>query len=92
MKNDNKSFIYGYYLMRFYRKIPNAMKLSFLFLLISMMSFTVSASAQRVSISANNTKMETVLESITRQTGMSVAYSNDVVDLNRLVNVNMNNV
>ena len=92
MKNDNKSFIYGYYLMRFYRKIPNAMKLSFLFLLISMMSFTVSASAQRVSISASNTKMETVLESITRQTGMSVAYSNDVVDLNRLVNVNMNNV
>ncbi len=30
-------------------KIPNAMKLTFLFLVISLLSFTATASAQRVS-------------------------------------------
>ena len=35
-------------------KIPNAMKLTFLFLVISLLSFTATASAQRVSIVLDN--------------------------------------
>ena len=39
-------------------KIPNAMKLTFLFLVISLLSFTATASAQRVSIVLDNAKVE----------------------------------
>ena len=64
-------------------KIPNAMKLTFLFLVISLLSFTATASAQRVSIVLDNAKVEKVLATITHQTGLSVAYSKQIVDLNR---------
>ena len=50
-------------------KIPNAMKLTFLFLVISLLSFTATASAQRVSIVLDNAKVEKVLATITHQTG-----------------------
>lgn len=69
-------------------KIPNAMKLTFLFLVISLLSFTATASAQRVSIVLDNAKVEKVLATITHQTGLSVAYSKQIVDLNRRVSVN----
>ena len=65
-------------------KIPNAMKLTFLFLVISLLSFTATASAQRVSIVLDNAKVEKVLATITHQTGLSVAYSKQIVDLNRI--------
>lgn len=68
-------------------KIPHAMKLTFLFLVISLLTFTAEASAQRVSISFNNVKVEKVLSAITKQTGLSVAYSKQVVNLDRLVSV-----
>lgn len=68
-------------------KIPHAMKLTFLFLVISLLTFTAEASAQRVSISLNNVKVEKVLSAITKQTGLSVAYSKQVVNLDRLVSV-----
>ena len=72
-------------------KIPNAMKLTFLFLVISLLSFTATASAQRVSIVLDNAKVEKVLATITHQTGLSVAYSKQIVDLNRRVSVNFTN-
>lgn len=72
-------------------KIPNAMKLTFLFLVISLLSFTATASAQRVSIVLENAKVEKVLATITSQTGLSVAYSKQIVDLNRKVSVNFTN-
>jgi len=56
-----------------------------------MLSFTAVASAQRVSITANNIKIENVLEEISQQTGLSIAYSNQVVDLNRLITINVKN-
>lgn len=59
-------------------KIPNTMKLSFLFMLISFMSFTAKAAAQKVSVTFNNVKMEKVLSVITKQTGLNVAYSKQV--------------
>jgi len=70
-------------------QLLNCMKLTLLFLTISMLSFTAVASAQRVSITANNVKMGKVLEEISQQTGLSVAYSNEVVNLNRLISINV---
>lgn len=68
-------------------KIPNAMKLTFLFLVISLLTFTAEASAQRVSMSLNNVKVEKVLSVITKQTGLSVAYSKQIVNLDRKVSI-----
>ena len=68
-------------------KIPNAMKLSFLFMLISFMSFTAKAAAQKVSVTFNNVKMEKVLSVITKQTGLNVAYSKQVVNLDHRVSI-----
>lgn len=75
------------YLLILIEKIPNAMKLTFLFLVISLLTFTAAASAQRVSISLNNVKVEKVLSAITKQTGLSVAYSKQVVNLERKVSI-----
>ncbi|MDR2918605.1 MAG: TonB-dependent receptor [Tannerella sp.] len=61
------------------------MKLTFLFFTITLMSFTATATAQKVSISAENEKVGNVLESITKQTGLSVAYSRQIVNTNRRV-------
>lgn len=72
-------------------KIPNAMKLTFLFWSITLLSFTVTASAQRVSISLENAKVEEFLSSITKQTGLSIAYSKQVVDLNKRISASFNN-
>ena len=69
-------------------KIPNAMKLTFLFLVISLLSFTATASAQRVSITLEKEK---VLAAITDQTGFNVAYSKQVVDVDRRVSLNFTN-
>ena len=70
-------------------KIPNTMKLSFLFMLISFMSFTAKAAAQKVSVTFNNVKMEKVLSVITKQTGLNVAYSKQVVNLNHRVSIHV---
>jgi len=71
------------------KQILNCMKLTLLFLTVSMLSFSAAASAQRVSITANNMKMEKVLDEITQQTGLTVAYSKQVVDLNRLITIDV---
>lgn len=70
-------------------KIPHVMKFTFLFLVISLLSFTATASAQRVSIVLDHAKVEKILAAITHQTGLSVAYSKQVVDLNRRISVNL---
>lgn len=67
------------------KKIPKVIKLTFLFLVISCFSFF--ASAQLISITLNNAKLEKVLAVITDQTGLSIAYSKQVVDLNRVISV-----
>lgn len=72
-------------------KIPNAMKLTFLFLVISLLCFTATASAQRVSIALENAKVEKVLAAITNQTGFNVAYSKQVVDVDRRISLNFTN-
>ncbi len=67
----------------------NATMCTILFFIISFISFTASATAQKVSISAKNTKVEKVLETITRQTGLSVAYSKQIVNLDRRLDIDL---
>ena len=71
------------------KKIPNVMKLTFLFFIITLMSFTATATAQKISISAENEKVGNVLESITKQTGLSVAYSKQIVNVNRRISLEL---
>lgn len=70
----------------------NSTRVAILFFIISFMSFTTIAAAQKVSISAKNTKVENVLESITQQTGLSVAYSKQVVNMDRLLDLDLTDV
>lgn len=59
--------------------------------LISLLciSLTVS-SAQKVSLNFNGKNLKTVLESISQQTGYSLAYSKEVINLNDLVTIHAN--
>ena len=72
-------------------KIPGSMKLTALSLMLSISAFAANADAQQVSVTVNNAKVKTVLNSIADQTGLSLAYSAQVVDLNRKVSLNFVN-
>ena len=60
------------------------MKLTALSLMLSLSAFAANADAQQVSVTVSNAKVKTVLNSISDQTGLSLAYSAQVVDLNRI--------
>ena len=83
----NGSCLIPRHLLILIEKIPNAMKLTFLFLVVSLLTFTAEASAQRVSMSLNNVKIEKILSAITKQTGLSVAYSKQIVNLDRRMSI-----
>lgn len=70
-------------------KTLRIMKLTFVFLVISLLSFTAFASAQRISLAFDNVKVEKVLSAITKQTGLSVAYSKQIVNLDRTVSIHI---
>ena len=72
-------------------KIPSSMKLTALSLMLSLSAFAANADAQQVSVTVSNAKVKTVLNSISDQTGLSLAYSAQVVDLNRKVSLNFVN-
>lgn len=72
-------------------KIPGSMKLTALSLMLSLSAFAANADAQQVSVTVSNAKVKTVLNSIADQTGLSLAYSAQVVDLNRKVSLNFVN-
>ncbi|WWV68032.1 TonB-dependent receptor [Parabacteroides sp. AD58] len=59
--------------------------------MLSISAFAANADAQQVSVTVNNAKVKTVLNSIADQTGLSLAYSAQVVDLNRKVSLNFVN-
>lgn len=90
MKDKQESPRCGFLLILI-EKIPNTMKLTLLFLVASLLSTTATASAQRVSIALNNAKVEKALAAITDQTGLSIAYSGQVVDLTRKVTLHFTN-
>lgn len=57
--------------------------------LVLLLSSTFSLSAQRVTLTCKNQKLGNVLTSISRQTGMSLAYSSMFVDLNKNVSISV---
>lgn len=57
-----------------------------------LLSFSMSAWAQKVSLNFRNTKMETVLSSIKKQTGMKVVFSDQILDVNRVVSIRVTDV
>lgn len=62
-----------------------------LFLILILTGFTSVITAQTISMNAQNVKLESVLASITKQTGLSFAYSKQVVNLTRRINLNLVN-
>lgn len=58
-----------------------------LLLVVLLFSFTVYGWSQKVSLDYNNEKIEKVLASIKSQTKMALIFSDQVVDVNRLVSI-----
>ena len=56
------------------------------------LSFSLSAWAQKVSLDYRDTKVETVLSSIKKQTGMNMVYSDQILDAERKVTIRVLNV
>ena len=56
------------------------------------LSFSLSAWAQKVSLDYRDTKVETVLSSIKKQTGMNMVYSDQILDAERKVTIRVQNV
>ena len=54
--------------------------------------FALSASAQKVTLSFQNETFEKVLSAIKKQTSLSLIFSEQLVDLNRKVSINVNSV
>lgn len=54
--------------------------------------FALNASAQKVTLSFQNETFEKVLSAIKRQTSLSLVFSEQLVDLNRKVSINVNSV
>ena len=52
---------------------------------VLLFGFTVSAQSQKVSLDFKNERVEKVLASIKSQTGMSLVFSDQLVDVNRKV-------
>lgn len=90
MEEKHKASTAGSYLL-LTNKIPGSMKLTALSLMLSISAFAANVDAQQVSVTVNNAKVKTVLNSIADQTGLSLAYSAQVVDLNRKVSLNFVN-
>ena len=56
------------------------------------LGFSLSAWAQKVSLDYRDTKVETVLSSIKKQTGMDMVYSDQILDTDRTVTIRVQNV
>ena len=54
--------------------------------------FTLNSYAQKVTLSFQNETFEKVLNSIKQQTGLSLVFSEQLVDLNRKISINVNSV
>ena len=68
-----------------------AMK-TLLLLGVLLFGFTVSAQSQKVSLDFKNERVEKVLASIKSQTGMSLVFSDQLVDVNRKVTMQLKDV
>ena len=59
---------------------------------VPLFGFTVSAQSQKVSLDFKNERVEKVLASIKSQTGMSLVFSDQLVDVNRKVTMQLKDV
>ena len=59
---------------------------------VLLFGFTVSAQSQKVSLDFKNERVEKVLASIKSQTGMSLVFSDQLVDVNRKVTIQLKDV
>lgn len=59
---------------------------------VLLFGFTVSAQSQKVSLDFKNERVEKVLASIKNQTGMSLVFSDQLVDVNRKVTMQLKDV
>lgn len=59
---------------------------------VLLFGFTVSAQSQKVSLDFKNERVEKVLASIKSQTGMSLIFSDQLVDVNRKVTMQLKDV
>lgn len=59
---------------------------------VLLFGFTVSAQSQKVSLDIKNERVEKVLASIKSQTGMSLVFSDQLVDVNRKVTMQLKDV
>lgn len=59
---------------------------------VLLFGFTVSAQSQKVSLDFKNERVEKVLVSIKSQTGMSLVFSDQLVDVNRKVTMQLKDV
>jgi len=88
MKEKLKSSAFRY----LFFKSAKTFKLTLLLYGFILLSFTARASNQYVSISMENAKVGQVLSVINEQTGLTAAYSTQVVDLNRIINIHFTDV
>lgn len=56
-----------------------------------LFGFTLSTWAQKVSLKFNNEKIEKVLSSVKSQTGMGLVFSDQLLDVNRVVSIHVEN-
>jgi type II secretory pathway component GspD/PulD (secretin) len=68
------------------------MKYKILFLLLVTLSVTTSVSAQKVSLNFQKIPLETVLAEITKQTNITFAYSQPVIDPKTEVSIDVKDV
>lgn len=54
---------------------------------VLLFGFTVSAWSQKVSLNFNNEKVEKILSSIKAQTGMGLVFSDQLIDVNRKISI-----
>lgn len=67
------------------------MKKPYFYALILWAGMFTSSFAQKVSLNVKQTKLETILNSITKQTGYSFAYSTSIVDPNKKITISAEN-
>ncbi|MDP4208332.1 MAG: TonB-dependent receptor [Bacteroidota bacterium] len=73
------------------KKLVLTMKLTFLLIVLNVVSCLASVYAQKVSLDLHNVKFSVAISEISKQTHLDFAYSKDFVDLNRAVSISVNN-
>jgi TonB-linked SusC/RagA family outer membrane protein len=63
-----------------------------IFLSFFLLVFTIHVAAQKVTLSFQNVPFEKVLNSIKKQTGLTLVFSEQLVDVNRKVSINVTSI